>query len=122
MLHAKNLHTENGSNPAALATTRRLGLIGLACLVVSFWILIHPYRGLEHDSVLYAVLALARLHPAALGHDLFVRYGTQDNFTIFSPVFAAMIRAVGLEPAAASHDLHHACRFLRERPGCWRVA
>jgi hypothetical protein len=63
--------------------------------------LLHPYRGLEHDSVLYAVLALARLHPAALGHDLFVRYGTQDSFTIFSPLFAAEIRAVGLEPAAA---------------------
>jgi hypothetical protein len=63
--------------------------------------LIHPYRGLEHDSVLYAVLALARLHPAALGHDLFVRYGTQDDFTVFSPMFATAIRALGLEQAAA---------------------
>ncbi len=81
--------------------TRRIGLAGLACLVLAFWMLLHPYRGLEHDSVLYAVLALARLHPAALGHDLFVRYGTQDGFTIFSPLFAAQIRAVGLEQAAA---------------------
>ncbi len=63
--------------------------------------LIHPYRGLEHDSVLYAVLALARLHPAALGHDLFVRYGAQDHYTIFSPLFAAAIQAWGLERGAA---------------------
>ncbi|MGC1457818.1 MAG: hypothetical protein WA825_06040 [Steroidobacteraceae bacterium] len=82
-------------------STQRLGMAALACLVVAFWILLHPYRGLEHDSVLYAVLALARLHPAALGHDLFVRYGTQDGFTVFSPLFAAEIRAVGLEQAAA---------------------
>jgi hypothetical protein len=81
--------------------TRRLSLAGLACLIVAFWMLVHPYRGVEHDSVLYAVLALARLHPGALGHDLFVRYGTQDDFTIFSPLFAAEIRALGLEPAAA---------------------
>jgi len=81
--------------------TQRIGLSGLACVVGAFWILIHPYRGLEHDSVLYAVLALARLHPAALGHDLFVRYGTQDHFTLFSPLFAAAIRTLGLERAAA---------------------
>jgi hypothetical protein len=80
---------------------RRLGLAALGCLVVAFWMLVHPYRGVEHDSVLYALLALARLHPGALGHDLFVRYGTQDNFTLFSPLFAAEIRVLGLEPAAA---------------------
>ncbi len=51
--------------------------------------------------MLYTVLALARLHPAALGHDLFVRYGTQDHYTIFSPLYAAAIRAGGLEPGAA---------------------
>jgi hypothetical protein len=81
--------------------TQRIGLVGLACLSLAFYMLIHPYRGVEHDSVLYAVLALARLHPAALGHDLFVRYGAQDNFTVFSPLFAATIHAVGLEQAAA---------------------
>jgi hypothetical protein len=76
-------------------------MVALVCLCIALWILIHPYRGLEHDSVLYAVLALARLHPAALGHDLFVRYGTQDHYTIFSPLFAAAIKGAGLERAAA---------------------
>ena len=95
------MSTPHGSALQAAILTQRIGLAGLACLVVAFWILIHPYRGIEHDSVLYAVLALARLQPAALGHDLFVRYGTQDNFTVFSPLFAAAIRQVGLERAAA---------------------
>jgi hypothetical protein len=83
------------------ASAHRWAMAALACLSVAFWMLIHPFRGLEHDSVLYAVLALARLHPAALGHDLFVRYGTQDHFTIFSPLFAAAIQAAGLERATA---------------------
>src|SRR5580658_565279 len=93
--------TPGNGSPMEVPITRRFVLVALGCLVVAFWLLLHPYRGLEHDSVLYAVLALSRLHPAALGHDLFVRYGTQDSFTIFSPLFAAEIRAVGLEPAAA---------------------
>jgi len=104
----------------ATSVTQRIGLAGLACLILAFWMVIHPYRGLEHDSVLYAVLALARLHPAALGHDLFVRYGTQDGFTVFSPIFAATIRAVGLEPAAAimtfaTHALFFSAAWLLAR-------
>jgi hypothetical protein len=95
------MSTPHGSALQAANLTQRMGLAGLACLIIAFWMIIHPYRGIDHDSVLYSLLALARLHPAALGHDLFVRYGTQDNFTIFGPMFAAAIRAMGLEPAAA---------------------
>jgi hypothetical protein len=87
--------------PESQASAHRWAMVALACLCVAFWILIHPYRGLEHDSVLYTVLALARLHPAALGHDLFVRYGAQDHYTIFSPLYAAAIKTFGLERAAA---------------------
>jgi hypothetical protein len=83
------------------AIARRWAMLALACVSISFWMLIHPYYGLRHDSVLYAVLALSRLQPAALGHDMFVRYGTQDHYTIFSPMFAAAIQAFGLERAAA---------------------
>ncbi len=89
------------SHPQSRASAQRWTVVALASLSIAFWMLIHPYRGLEHDSVLYTVLALARLHPAALGHDLFVRYGTQDHYTIFSPMFAAAIQAAGLERAAA---------------------
>ena len=89
------------SQPESRASAHRWALLALASLSIALWILIHPYRGLEHDSVLYAVLALGRLHPAALGHDLFVRYGAQDHYTIFSPLFAAAIQAAGLERAAA---------------------
>ena len=91
-----------GPVPIALRMgARHWAMAGLACLVLAFWMLIRTFRGLEHDSVLYGVLALARLHPAALGHDMFVRLGTQDRFTIFSPLFAGAIRILGLEPAAA---------------------
>jgi hypothetical protein len=79
----------------------RLALAALGLLVLTIWILQRPYRGLFHDSILYTFLALARLHPQSLAHDLFLRFGSQDSFTVFSPIYAAAIRALDLEPAAA---------------------
>ena len=102
------------------ASTRAAGLIGLALLAVALWLLIHPFRGIEHDSALYTLLAQARLHPQSLGHDLFVRYGTQNNFTIFSPIYAALIRIIGMERAAAvltflTHVGFFGCAWLLAR-------
>ena len=34
-----------------------------------------PYAGLVHDSILYTLMALARLHPETLSHDVFLRFG-----------------------------------------------
>ncbi len=73
-----------------------LGLVALA-----LWLLQHPFYGLSHDSVLYPPFALVRLHPATVGWDVVVRHGSQDRFTLFSPIYTAAIRLLGLEHAAA---------------------
>lgn len=65
------------------------------------WMLLHPFWGITHDSILYSFQALARLHPDTLGHDIFLRFGSQDQYTLFSPLYAAAIRTFGLEPAGA---------------------
>jgi hypothetical protein len=78
----------------------RLALATLGFCVAAVWILQRPYRGLNHDSVLYALSALARLH-ASLAHDVFLRFGSQDSYTVFGPLFAAAVRALDLEPATA---------------------
>ena len=78
-----------------------MSLAGLSLLVLVTWILQRPYRGLNHDAVIYSFLALARLHPTSLAHDLIVRFGSQDSYTVFSPLYSAIIRALDLEPAAA---------------------
>ena len=73
--------------------------LGAAFLIV--WILQHRYAGLSHDSQLYTLLASARRDPDLLGNDIMVRFGSQDSFTLFSPIYAAVIRLLGTEPAAA---------------------
>ncbi|HEY4210555.1 MAG TPA: hypothetical protein VGM84_03660 [Steroidobacteraceae bacterium] len=61
----------------------------------------HPYEGLVHDSTLYSFMALARLHPDSLGHDVFLSQGSQDQYTLFGPIAALVFNAVGLEKGAA---------------------
>ena len=45
--------------------------------------------------------ALAHLKPDLLSNDIFLRFGSQDNYTLFSPLYAAVISLLGVEPAAS---------------------
>ena len=80
----------------------RLGLAAVLFAIATIWILQYPYKGIEdNDSALYTFLALTRLHPQSLGADVFIRFGSQDSFTLFGPLYAAAIGKFGLEPSAA---------------------
>ncbi len=80
----------------------RLGILALCLLVLATWALSHPYRGLFHDAGLYTLLALAHLHPASLSADVFLKFGSQDAYTLFSPLYSAVCAWWGVEPAAAA--------------------
>ncbi len=79
----------------------RVKIGGLVLLIVAIWMLQRPFADITHDSVLYSLLALSRIHPQSLSHDVFVRFGSQGEYTLFSPIFAEAIRWLGLSPAAA---------------------
>ncbi len=76
-----------------------LATLALGLTALALWALTHEYRGLVLDGQIYAVQALAKLRPA-LNSDLFLANTTQDQFTIFSRVYAWVIAAIGLNPAA----------------------
>lgn len=69
-------------------------------LLASIWILTHPYRGIWHDASLYTAQALQRLNPDAFRNDLFFAYGSQDSFTLFSPLYGFVINFLGINYAA----------------------
>jgi len=98
---------------------QRLAIIGMGLCIFLVWMIQHPYFGVIHDSVLYTLLALSRLHPQDLANDIFLKYGSQDSFTIWSPLFAAAIRALDLEPAAALGTLLGQLAFFY---GAWVLA
>jgi hypothetical protein len=73
---------------------------GMLLLCGIAWLLCHPYQGIFHDANLYTLQALAHLHPA-LHEDVFLRFGSQDRFTVFSPLYATAIQWLGIDRAAA---------------------
>lgn len=75
---------------------RQVAALSLAAIVIAVWIIAHPFKGMTHDTVLYTLLALVRLDPGVFGGDLFVAHVSQDRFSIFSPLYAGLIDAVGL--------------------------
>ena len=75
--------------------------MALAFMVATLWLLMRGYHGLTGDAQIYAFQALARLHPP-LATDLYLQNTSQDQFTAFSPFYAACIDLLGLENAARS--------------------
>lgn len=70
----------------------------LALMLAFVWALTHRYLGLTADAILYAFQALARLHPA-LAADIYLKFNSQDRFTVFSPIYADCIAHFGLAEA-----------------------
>ena len=72
----------------------------LATGIAALWLLARPYTGIRHDGRLYLGQALARIEPEIFGRDLFFAFGSQDRFTLFSPIYALAIQAIGVPLAA----------------------
>ena len=92
----------------------------LLALYIGLWLLMTPYAGLTHDAQAYAFQAIARHDPAGIGQDIFLKYQSQDSYTLFPVVYSWLINALGLETAAVTltlplHLLWFAFAFLVAR-------
>ncbi len=87
-----------GATAAPTPWQRTLVSMTFALMLVSLWALTHRYNGFARDGELYAVQAMARIHPS-LATDLYLQNVSQDRFTVFSPIYAAVIALIGLQPA-----------------------
>jgi hypothetical protein len=93
MLTGHPIPTRPPVSRTALLTT------GLICVAV--WALSHRYLGIFHDAGLYTLQALSHQNRNAFGGDVFLRYGSQDRYTLWSPIYAQLSAWLGVEPAAA---------------------
>jgi hypothetical protein len=83
---------------ATSSATRRVVAVALTLMLVTLWALTHRYRGFARDGELYAVQAMARIHPWLAG-DLYLQNVSQDRFTVFSSIYAGFIGIFGLQTA-----------------------
>lgn len=72
----------------------------LVLLAFLLWLLNHPYQGIWHDARVYGLIAAHWMYPEALASDLFFRFGSQGNLTLFTPIYGELVRALGLDRAA----------------------
>lgn len=87
--------------PVGVSKPSVAGLVGLLALYAALWMLLTPYPGLSHDAQAYALQALSRLDPSVLGQDIFLRFDSQDRYTLFPWIYAQLIQRFGLEASAA---------------------
>lgn len=80
--------------------TTPLRAVLLFAAFLGLWLWHHPYTGIRHDAVLYTVQALNFLHPQNYAGDVYFLFGSQDDYTLFSPLYAALIALIGLGSAA----------------------
>lgn len=55
-----------------------------------------PYSGITHDARLYSLQALNQAEDGAYADDVFLRYGSQDQFSLFSRIVGPIVAALGL--------------------------
>jgi hypothetical protein len=85
------------ANHAIARLAARPWSLFLVLLAVSA--LARPYAGITLDARLYSAQVLNRLDSGTYGDDLFFRYGSQDQFSIFSWCVAPVVHLLGLQPA-----------------------
>ncbi len=74
-------------------------MLAFGVLAVGMWLATHPYVGIYHDAVLYSLIALEWLRPAAFANDVFFLFGSQGGFSAFTPVFGWLVGQWGLDAA-----------------------
>jgi hypothetical protein len=57
-----------------------------------------PYANIDHDARLYSLQVLNQAENGSYQNDLFLRYGSQDKFSLFSLLLAPAVKVFGLEP------------------------
>lgn len=66
--------------------------ISIFIILISIWILNHPYKGIVHDSRLYTLQAISHINPEIFKNDLFLKYESQENYSVFSYIYSLIIK------------------------------
>lgn len=68
----------------------------LFLLLVALNALIRPYGGIVHDARLYSLQVVNHLEGGTYHEDLFLRYGSQDQYSLFSVLAAPAVHLLGV--------------------------
>lgn len=100
-LVGRRIAEKTPGDTATQSLAARLAPAALLCLLaLLFWLLNHPYQGIRHDARVYGLISAHWLYPEALANELFFRFGSQGSFSLFTPLYGELVRALGLDLAS----------------------
>jgi hypothetical protein len=84
------------TNAVSSDRRNRIDTLCLGLLITTLWLATRPYFGVIHDSRLYTVQALSALLPGRFSEDLYLHYGSQDQFTLFTALYKPFLAVFGI--------------------------
>lgn len=97
---------------AALANRELASRLAWSSLVIACFLAARPYLGVVHDAIQYTAQALAHLDPEIYRKDVYFGWGSQDQYTLFSPLYALLLPHLGLASANLTLVLASLAFFL----------
>lgn len=79
---------------------RTLAILGLLLAGFLVWMMATPYMGIDHDARLYVLMALRHLDPVAYIRDPWFAWGSQDDWSVYSPLLAWALTTWGVSSGA----------------------
>jgi hypothetical protein len=70
-------------------------------VVAAAWSLLFRYWGIQHDAMAYMLQLVARLQPEPLAGDIFLRFTSQEEFTLFPTLGAPFVAMLGIDETGA---------------------
>lgn len=72
----------------------------LLCAVAILWLVTRPYFGTMFDARFYMVEALRAVDPGRFADDLYFKFGSQGNFSLFTKLYLPLLRLFGVGATA----------------------
>jgi hypothetical protein len=86
--------------PSARALIRlSRSTVSVVTVILLLNAVIRPYSDLIHDARLYSIQVLDQIDPGVYSDDLYLQYGSQDKFSVFSRLVAPVAEQLGVRGA-----------------------
>jgi hypothetical protein len=98
---SRGRHKAASFTPADTALAHMPRFLAYLVAVIAVWSIIGRYWGMQHDALGYTLQAVAKLKPNPLAGDIFLRFRSQDEFTVFPQLCAFFVARLGVDHAAS---------------------
>ncbi|MBI2308634.1 MAG: hypothetical protein HYU78_15205 [Rhodocyclales bacterium] len=80
-------------------------------MALAFWLSANRYIGIDHDARLYVLMASHWLSPDSYARDPWFAFGSQDDWSLFSPYLGIILKLLGVSHGAMLATLVQAVLF-----------